>query len=135
MFGPWYWTEYFVNVGRGFHSNDACGTTQTRLADGSASAPVTPLAPSRGAELGIRSELVPGLQSLLALWRLDLDSELVFVGDAGDTTPSRASRRRGIEWNNHYIATSWLLFDLDLAASRALRRQRPGRGHHFGSDR
>jgi hypothetical protein len=116
VFGPWHKTEYFANIGRGFHSNDARATTGASTAGGSG---VTPLVASRGAELGVRSELVPGLQSSLALWRLDLDSELVFVGDAGDTEPSRASRRRGIEWSNHYIAAPWLLFDLDLAASRA----------------
>ncbi|MES2263687.1 MAG: TonB-dependent receptor [Pseudomonadota bacterium] len=119
VFGPWNKTEYFINAGKGFHSNDARGTTQTRLADGSASNPVTPLVPTRGAEVGVRTELVPGLQSSLALWRLKIDSELVFVGDAGETEPSRASRRSGIELNNHYIATPWLLFDLDLAASRS----------------
>jgi outer membrane receptor protein involved in Fe transport len=119
IFGPWRQTEFFLNYGKGFHSNDARGTTQTRLADGSASSPVTPLVPTRGLELGVRSEILPGLQSSLALWRLDIGSELVFVGDAGETEPSRPSRRRGIEWNNHYIAAPWLLFDLDLAASHA----------------
>lgn len=119
IFGPWDKTEYFLNYGKGFHSNDARGTTQTRLPDGSASSPVTPLVPTRGGELGLRTEIVPGLQSSLALWRLDINSELLFVGDAGETEPSRSSRRTGIEWNNHYIAAPWLLFDLDLAASRA----------------
>lgn len=37
----------------------------------------------------------------------------------GETEPSRASRRRGIEWNNHYRATPWLLLDADLALSNA----------------
>ena len=119
VFGPWKKTELFVNYGKGFHSNDARGTTQTRLVDGSAADPVTPLVATRGMELGARTEIVPGLQSSLALWRLDIDSELLFIGDAGDTEPSRSSSRRGIEWNNHYIATPWLLFDLDLAMSRA----------------
>ncbi|GJI91089.1 TonB-dependent receptor [Duganella hordei] len=119
IFGPWDKTEYFVNYGKGFHSNDARGTTQTRLPDGGASTPVTPLVPTRGGEIGVRTEIIPGLQSSAALWRLDIDSELLFVGDAGETEPSRASRRTGIEWNNHYIAAPWLLFDLDLAASRA----------------
>jgi len=119
VLGPWQKTELFVNAGRGFHSNDARGTTQTRLADGGASAPVTPLVATRGSEIGARTEWIPGLQSSLALWRLDIDSELVFVGDAGETEPSRASRRRGIEWNNHYVVSSALLFDLDLAFSRA----------------
>ena len=119
IFGPWSKTEFFANYGKGFHSNDARGTTQTRLPDGTASSPVTPLVPTKGMELGARTEWLPGLQSSLALWRLDIDSELLFVGDAGETEPSRASRRHGIEWNNHYIAAPWLLFDLDLAASRS----------------
>ncbi|MCX7290162.1 TonB-dependent receptor [Janthinobacterium sp.] len=119
ILGPWSKTEFFVNYGKGFHSNDARGTTQTRLPDGTPSAPVTPLVPTKGVELGARTEWLPGLQSSLALWRLDIASELLFVGDAGETEPSRASRRHGIEWNNHYIAAPWLLFDLDLAASRS----------------
>ncbi|MBZ2209832.1 TonB-dependent receptor [Massilia soli] len=119
VFGPWRKSELFINYGKGFHSNDARGTTQTRLVDGGAASPVTPLVATRGMELGARTEIVPGLQSSLALWRLDIDSELLFIGDAGDTEASRASRRRGIEWNNHLIATPWLLFDVDLAVSRA----------------
>jgi outer membrane receptor protein involved in Fe transport len=119
VFGPWNKTETFLNLGRGFHSNDARGTTQTRLPDGAPSTPVTPLVPTRGGELGARTELIRGLQSSIALWRLDIDSELVFVGDAGETAPSRASRRTGIEWNNHYILRPGLLLDLDLATSRA----------------
>ncbi|WP_308700637.1 TonB-dependent receptor [Pseudoduganella rivuli] len=118
MFGPWQRTEYFVNFGKGFHSNDARGTTQTRLPDGTATDPVTPLVATRGSEIGLRSEIVPGLQSSLALWRLNIDSELLFIGDAGVTEATRPSRRRGIEWNNHYVASSWLLFDLDVAATR-----------------
>ncbi len=119
VFGPWRHTEYFINAGRGFHSNDARGTVQTRLPDGSPTDPVTPLVATRGSEIGVRSEFVPGLQSSLALWRLDIDSELLFIGDAGETEATRPSRRHGIEWNNHYVATPWLLFDLDVAASRA----------------
>ncbi len=120
IFGPWTKTEYFVNYGYGFHSNDARGTTATvnaktrDLLD-----PVTPLVRSKGGELGIRTEIVPGLQSSLALWQLKLGSELIFVGDAGETEASRASRRRGIEWNNHYRANRWLLLDADFAVSRA----------------
>jgi hypothetical protein len=119
ILGPWRDTEFFVNAGRGFHSNDARGTTQTRLPDGAPAVPVTPLVATVGREVGMRTEAVPGLQSSLALWRLDIDSELVFVGDAGETTPSRASRRRGVEWNNHYIAAPGVLLDLDLAWSHA----------------
>jgi len=78
-----------------------------------------PLVRSKGGELGLRTEIVPGLQSSLALWQLRLASELVFVGDAGETEPSRASKRYGVEWNNHYRATRWLLIDADFAISHA----------------
>ena len=118
--GPWAKTEYFLNYGEGFHSNDARGTTATVTPKERApAASVTPLVRSKGGELGVRTEIVPGLQSSLALWELRLGSELLFIGDAGDTEPSRASKRRGIEWNNHYVATPWLLFDADLAVSHA----------------
>jgi outer membrane receptor protein involved in Fe transport len=70
-------------------------------------------------ELGARSEMLPGLQSSLALWKLDFDSELVYVGDAGATEPNRPSRRHGVEWNNRYIPLPWLLLDADLAWSQA----------------
>jgi hypothetical protein len=127
IFGPWASTEYFINYGAGFHSNDARGV----LAPGAASA--TPLVGTRGAELGVRSEPVRGLQSSLSLWTLDIDSELVFVGDSGDTEASRPSRRSGVEWSNHYIAAPWLLFDLDLSASRARYRNRDRDGDPAGN--
>lgn len=121
VFGPWKQTEFFAAAGRGFHSNDARGTTATVTAkDPSvATRPVDPLVRSRGAELGVRTEPLPGLQSSFALWRLDLDSELLFVGDAGETEPQGASRRHGIEWNNHWVVRPGLLVDADLALTRA----------------
>ena len=120
VFGPWWKTELFVNYGEGFHSNDARGVTSTvSPSDGSSIERAIPLVKGRGEEIGARTEIVPGLQSSLALWRLKLASELVFSGDAGDTEISRASRRQGVEFNNHYVALPWLLFDLDLALSRS----------------
>lgn len=130
IFGPWAKTEFFVNHGHGFHSNDARGTVATVAAkdpNGARIAPVDPLVRAVGFEFGARTELVPGLQTSLALWSLKLDSELLFVGDAGETEPSRASRREGLEWNNHHAATSWLRLDADLAVSRA-RFTQPDRG-------
>jgi len=74
---------------------------------------------TRGEEVGVRTEMVPRLQSSLSLWRLTLDSELVFAGDAGTTAASRPSLRRGIEWSNRYIPHNWLLVDFDVSVSRA----------------
>ena len=118
--GPWNKTEYFANYGTGFHSNDARGATATVTPkEGLPTDPVTPLVRSKGAEIGLRTEAIGGLQSSLVLWRLALGSELVFSGDAGDTSPNRPSQRSGVEWNNHYLATPWLLLDADIAVSRA----------------
>ena len=132
ILGPWEKTEFFVNFGEGFHSNDARGTTvHLTPREREPIDPVTPLVKTRGAEVGVRTELVPGLQSSMALWKLRSASELVFSGDAGDTSASRGSYRSGIEWNNHYIANQWLLFDLDLAYSRSRYTEHDEAGDHI----
>ena len=120
IFGPWAGTELYVNGGYGFHSNDARGVI-TRF-DPGAGVPVQPADPlvrTKGAEIGIRTTALPGLQSSLSLWYLDIDSELLFVGDAGTTEPSRPSRRFGVEWANYYNPTPWLTIDADFAWSQA----------------
>lgn len=118
--GPVAETEFFFNAGRGFHSNDARGTTaRIDPKTGDPVDRVPPLAASTGYEVGARTEWLPGLQSSLALWWLDFDSELVYIGDAGATEASEASERRGVEWNNRYIPLPWLLFDADLAWTHA----------------
>jgi hypothetical protein len=114
--GPFAKTEFFVNAGRGLHSNDARGTTITQdPKTGNPQDKVPALVASQGYELGARSEFIPGLQSSLALWKLDFDSELVYVGDAGATEAAAASRRHGVEFNNRYTPIPWLLLDADLA--------------------
>jgi len=120
VFGPWAKTEYFVNAGYGFHSNDARGTViavDPKTLD--PADPVDPLVRTRGAELGVRTEIIPKLQSSLSLWMLKQDSELLFVGDAGTTEASRPSKREGIEWINYYRPLPWLLIDAELAFTRA----------------
>jgi hypothetical protein len=69
--------------------------------------------------VGVRTEIIPNLQSSLALWALRQDSELLFVGDAGTTEPSRPSSRRGVEWINYYRPKPWLLIDAELAFTHA----------------
>ncbi|WP_018412516.1 TonB-dependent receptor [Methyloversatilis thermotolerans] len=119
IFGPWSRTEYFLNYGFGFHSNDARGTTARVTPGGDPAQRVDALARGRGGELGVRTEVLPDVQSSLALWQLNLDSELLFVGDAGETEATRASRRQGIEWSTRWTPQNWLLFDLDISLSRA----------------
>ena len=86
VLGPWKGTEIYANVGRGFHSNDARGTTITvDPLTGDPADRVTPLARATGAEVGFRTVRLKGLQSTVAFWTLGLESELLFVGDAGTT--------------------------------------------------
>jgi outer membrane receptor protein involved in Fe transport len=80
---------------------------------------VTPLVRAKGGELGVRAAPFKGVQTSLALWRLDLDSELVFAGDAGTTEASRPSRRTGIEWATFYKPSRAVTADFDLTVSRA----------------
>ncbi len=110
--GPWAKTEFFFNAGRGFHSNDARGTTASVDA-------APPLVAATGVEIGARTEAIKGLQSSIALWQLKSQSELVYVGDAGVTEASSASRRRGVEWNNRWVPVPWFLLDADLAWTHA----------------
>lgn len=121
IFGPWQRTEFYLNYGQGFHSNDARGTTiRVDPTDGTTPvAPVSPLVRTTGYEAGLRSEPLPGWQTTLALWQLNMGSELLFVGDAGTTEPSRPSRRYGVEWTNYYAVNAWLAFDADLTWSHA----------------
>ncbi|MBP0115214.1 TonB-dependent receptor [Bradyrhizobium vignae] len=121
VLGPFNQTEFFLGAGYGMHSNDARGATTTEdPAD-----PATRLTPSpllvrtRGAEIGVRSRIVPGLDTSLSLFILDQDSEILFAGDAGDTSATRASRRYGFEWSNHYRPWSWIDIDADLAMTHA----------------
>ena len=113
-------TEVFVNTGRGLHSNDARGmTASVDPLSGDPVDPVPPLVPLTGAELGLRTQAIAGLQSSVSVWGLRSASELVYIGDAGTTEASLGSRRRGIEFSNRWTPLPWLLFDADLAFNHA----------------
>jgi outer membrane receptor protein involved in Fe transport len=90
ILGPWAGTEFFANYGEGYHSNDA----RSAVAPGS-----SPLARSKNYEIGVRS--LPwgpqGVEFTATLWRMDLQSELVFVGDEGTTEIRGPSKREGVE--------------------------------------
>jgi outer membrane receptor protein involved in Fe transport len=120
VIGPWAGTELYVNAGLGFHSNHALGVTLAVDPTTGARAPaVPPLVRARGAEVGLRTVRIPGMQSTVALWVLGFDSELVFVGDSGTTEAAGASRRAGVEWTTYAHPRDWLSFEADLALSRS----------------
>ena len=127
IFGPWSNTEFYVQGGFSFHSNDARGTTQ-RVEPISPdypfptpSTPIRPLVPTKGAEIGMRTVAIPHLQSTLSVWYLYSASELQQDGDTGGTVASASpSNRYGVEWANYYTPLEHLVLDFDFADSKAL---------------
>lgn len=132
IFGPWAKTEYYINLGGGFRSNDARGTTIT--IDPKSSLPVdrvTPLVRTKGADIGLRTAIIPGLQSTFTVYQLESDSELLFLGDAGTTEASRPSRRTGFEFANYYQPADWLVIDADIAYAKARFRDGAPEGNRI----
>lgn len=119
VFGPFDKTEFYANWGHGFHSNDGRGSTATTNAvDGSSINRIPLIAKAVGSEIGVRTQLLPNWHSSLTLWQIELDSELVYIGDEGVTEPKGGSKRRGIEWSNYY-SHDGLIVDADVAISHA----------------
>lgn len=113
-------TEYFFSAGQGFHSNDARGTTiSVDPVTGDPADPVDPLAKARSVELGLRTSIIPDTQIAVSLFNLKLDSELLYVGDAGATEVLGESKRRGIELGAIYAPNDWLVVDADLTLTKA----------------
>jgi outer membrane cobalamin receptor len=127
IFGPWEKTEYYVQGGYSFHSNDGRGTTQTvqpvsaeNPYPNTPSSTIPALVQTYGAEVGVRTLVITNLQSTLSLWYLHSDSELMQAGDTGGTVASKQpSDRYGVEWANFYALTKHVSLDLDTAYSIA----------------
>ena len=103
--------EVYGNWGKGFHSNDARGVVNR--AD-----PLQGLAPGTGYEAGARFEL-GALKLTSAYWWLNLDSELIFVGDSNSVEPRGGSRREGYELTMFWQPIDWLGIDAVYTGSRA----------------
>lgn len=122
IYGPWSKSELFVNAGKGFHSNDARGVIdRIDPTTHNPASQVPAMAGSIGKEIGFRTEIISGLQSSVALWSLNSDSELTYNADSdiGSTSPNGASKRHGVEWNNHMRINRWMFLDADFAWTHA----------------
>jgi hypothetical protein len=129
ILGPWSDTEFYLNGGYGFHSNDALSIFAVDAAPlvpisqggtlSTGNMPGSPLARTRGSEVGMKTQAIPYLTTTMALWYLRLASELVYDSSARMSVPRGASERYGFEWSNTYRLNGWLTFDADYAASQA----------------
>ena len=120
-------SEVYVNWGRGFHSNDVRGATIT--VDPVSRSPVEAvdaLVDSDGAEIGYRFERSNQFNVALVGFWLELDSELVFVGDAGGTEATAGSQRVGLETSLFWQATNWLAIDANYTYTDASFTGEPG---------
>jgi len=106
-------TQLYVRSGTGFHSND------TRVVVEQKAKEILPRA--IGVDLGMDTKLFDKLLVHVALWRLDLEQEFVYVGDAGIVEPSGKTQRQGLDVSLRYQPLSWLFADADitLADSKA----------------
>ena len=107
--------DLYGNVGLGFHSNDARGVMQG----------VTPMTQALGYEGGVRTSLMEKVEARVVWFRIDLDSELVWVGDEGTTEPSGRTRREGIEADLRVSFLPWLWSNLSASFTRAFFRDEP----------
>lgn len=103
-------TELFVKSGIGFHSNDARVVVQQP--------DQTILPKAYGVDIGATSKISKNLLLRVALWRLDLDQEFVYVGDEGIVEPNGKTKRQGIDFTIRYQALSWLYLDTDLSLTQ-----------------
>ncbi|HLU99771.1 MAG TPA: TonB-dependent receptor [Acidobacteriota bacterium] len=109
--------NFYANYGRGFHSNDARSVVADPLS--------VALAAADGYELGYRQIFAGRLELSAAYWLLDLESELVFVGDEGTTEINGPTRRHGPELEVKWKFNDSLWIDMESSYSR---------GHFRGTD-
>jgi outer membrane receptor protein involved in Fe transport len=117
--------ELYSNWGEGFHSNDARGVVNP--VD-----PIAGLAPGEGYELGARFE-VGAMTITTAYWWLNLDSELIFVGDSNAVEPRGGSERDGYELTMFWRPVEWLGIDAVYTGSEARYVDNPDGVHVEGS--
>jgi len=101
--------ELFGNFGMGFHSNDVRA---------SADDPEI-LARATGAEVGLRTRPFRGFELALDGFWLELEDELVFVGDEGTTESGGETRRWGVELVAHAELAEWLYLRGDVGYTSA----------------
>ena len=114
------WLALFFNLGYGFHSNDARGVVP------GSGPPVTAMTPALGYEVGARARLLDRLSLTGVAFLLDLDSELIWVGDEGNTEAGARTRRMGLEAELELEALRWLDLVVDATLVEARLRDAPG---------
>jgi outer membrane receptor for Fe3+-dicitrate len=98
--------QLYLKSGLGFHSND------TRVVVANAGKEILPTA--IGTDFGTIFKPFPRLMVNAALWYLQLQEELVYVGDAATVEISGRTKRMGIDFGLRYQVSDYLFLDTDL---------------------
>ncbi len=102
--------DLFVNTGLGFHSNDA----RSVIAEPDS----VHLPRAKGGEVGARARIGSRLDVGAAAWVLELEREVVRVGDGGEPEFSGETRRHGVDLEARCSILPWLFADADVNVSR-----------------
>ncbi|HEX9446318.1 MAG TPA: hypothetical protein VGA73_19530, partial [Candidatus Binatia bacterium] len=100
-------SEIYLNLGSGFHSNDAREVVTDPAK--------TALPRAIGGEAGYRTKLFDRFDVAVDYWALNLASELVWAGDEGTTEAKGRTQRHGVEGEFRYQILDWLSADLDTS--------------------
>lgn len=155
VFSPSNSTELFLNIGTGFHSNDARDVIiAQRINDITYSLQKKGYSPIEidsalivnnfnpeagnietlpraiGTEIGTKLNIGKNLIVSLSVWYLYMQEELVFVGDVGNTEISGRTQRTGIDFEARLQVVDWLWFDADLNLSKGIYIDEP-KGNNY----
>jgi hypothetical protein len=98
--------QFFLRSGYGYHSNDARGVVSAKTGNA--------LPRALGYEFGSTFKAGKKLLFNIAAWGLDLENELVYVGDEGVVEINGPSRRLGMDLAVRYEILPSLFADADL---------------------
>ncbi|HZG01695.1 MAG TPA: TonB-dependent receptor, partial [Chitinophagales bacterium] len=98
--------QFFLKSGIGFHSNDARAVVLNHTENS--------LPKAYGSEIGSEFKLFERMLFNVAVWGLEMESELVYVGDAGVVETSTPTRRVGTDFGMRYQLTKHFFADVDL---------------------
>jgi outer membrane receptor protein involved in Fe transport len=106
FYAPTQNVQLYVKSGFGFHSNDSRSVVSGEAGES--------LPRALGYETGSTFKLTPHLLMNISLWGLELQNELVFVGDEGVVEISGATRRLGADAALRWELTPQFFADADL---------------------
>ena len=96
----------YVKTGIGYHSND------TRVVVAQNGNEILPKA--YGLDVGTLWKPTNNLLLNVAVWRLNLDQEFVYVGDEGVVEAGGKTKRQGIDLTVRYQISPWLYANMDM---------------------